>query len=400
VVIPPVEVPPVVIPPVETPPAVIPPVEVPPVVIPPVEVPPVVIPPVEVPPVVIPPVEVPVVVPPVEVPPVVIPPVETPPVVIPPVETPPSEASAPLRFFSPTSFWNEEVPANAALDPSSSTVVAGLSELEQTEQNTKTGPAINTTSWSVPIYTVPADQPTVRVTLVNGTSAALQAAWSAVPLPSDAQPAAGTDKHLVVWQPSTDRMWEFWHLEKVGATWEAYWGGAMQDVSGNRGVYGPEAWQGAATSWGASASSLPLAGGLITLEDLERGVINHALAIAVPTTRIGVYASPAQRSDGATTEAYSLPEGAHLRLDPTLDLASLHLSRITLMLAEAAQRYGIFVRDTAGDVALYAEDPIPTGKEPYGGTHGYFEGQSAAKVLASFPWSHLQLLKMELHTDH
>lgn len=28
-----------------------------------------------------------------------------------------------------------------------------------------------------------------------------------------------------------------------------------------------------------------IAGGLITLEDLERGEINHALAIAVPNTR-------------------------------------------------------------------------------------------------------------------
>jgi hypothetical protein len=356
-----------------------------------VEVPPVTIPPVEVPPVTIPPVE---------VPPVTIPPVEVPPVTIPPVEVPPVEASAPFRFFSPTSFWNEIVPADAPLDPSSSAVVAGLSGLEQAEQAAKAGPAINTTTWSVPIYTVPASQPTVRVNLVDGTSTALQAAWSAVPLPSNAQPAAGTDKHLVVWQPSTNRMWEFWHLEKVGETWEAYWGGAMQDVSANKGVYGTEAWQGAATSWGSTASSLPLAGGLITLEDLERGVINHALAIAVPNTRIGWYASPAQRSDGSSTEASSLPEGAHLRLDPTLDLASLHLPRITLILAEAAQRYGIFVRDTAGDVAFYAEDPIPTGKEPYGGAHGYFEGQSASKILASFPWSHLQLLKMELHADH
>jgi hypothetical protein len=250
----------------------------------------------------------------------------------------------------------------------------------------------------VPIYTVPANQPTVRVALYNAVSPALQAAWSAVPLPADAKPADGWDAHLVVWQPSTDRMWEFWSLEKVGESWQAQWGGAMEHVSEDRGVYGPEAWPGATVSWGASASSLPIAGGLITLEDLERGEINHALALSVPNVRATEYASPAQRTDGTSSELSSLPEGAHLRLDPTLDLASLHLPRFTLMLAEAAQRYGIFIRDKAANLAFYGQDPTPTGSNPYAGSHGYFEGKTPAALLAAFPWSHLQLLKMELHT--
>jgi hypothetical protein len=97
---------------------------------------------------------------------------------------------------------------------------------------------------------------------------------------------------------------------------------------------------------------------------------------------------------GATT----LPEGAHLRLEPGLNLAALHLPPFTLMLARAAQRYGIFVRDRASDIAFYGQDPIPTGTEPYTGSKGFFEGKSSAQLLASFPWSHLQVLKMELHS--
>jgi hypothetical protein len=306
---------------------------------------------------------------------------------------------APFRFFSPTSFWNAALPAGAPLDPSSAAVVGALDQEVTAEEDAKKGPAINTTSWSVPVYTVQADQPTVKVTLENasGARAALQAAWDAVPLPTDAQPAAGTDKHLVVWQPNTDKLWEFWRLERTTEGWHASWGGAIQNASSDSGAYGPEAWSGAEKGWGASASSLSIAGGLITLEDLERGEINHALAIAVPNTRGGVYASPAQRTDGSSTGSTSLPEGAHLRLDPNLDLAALHLPRVTLMMAEAAQRYGIVVRDSASNVAFYAQDPIPTGTEPYTGAHGYFEGH-LTQILAAFPWSHLQLLKMELHS--
>jgi len=172
----------------------------------------------------------------------------------------------------------------------------------------------------------------------------------------------------------------------------------MEKVSSDSGAYGPEDWPGAESWWGASGTSLSIAGGLITLEDLEKGQINHALAMALPEIRARVYASPAERSDGKATAPLSLPEGAHLRLDPNLDLASLHLPKLTLMMAEAAQRYGIFIRDYASNVAFYAQDPIPTGTEPYTGANGYFEGKSPLQLLASFPWSHLQLLKMELHS--
>jgi Bacterial Ig-like domain (group 3) len=318
------------------------------------------------------------------------------------VEPPPVGPPGPFRFFSPTSFWNEELPADATLDPSSAEVVGAFNAEIAKEEEAGTPAAINTTSWSVPIYTVPADQPTVKVRVTTENiwaTPALQSAWDAVPLPADAQPAAGTDKHLVVWQPSTNQLWEFWQLEDTSEGWQAGWGGAMQNASSDPGVYGPEAWPGATTGWGASASSLSIAGGLITLEDLEKGVINHALAIGIPAPRGGVYASPAQRTDGKSTDPLSLPEGAHLRLDPSLNLAALHLPRLTLMLAEAAQRYGIFVRDVTGSVSFYAQDPIPTGTEPYTGPHGYFEGKSTGQILASFPWSHLQLLKMELHSE-
>jgi hypothetical protein len=316
---------------------------------------------------------------------------------------PPVEPPSPFRFFSPTSFWNEQLPADAPLDPNSAAIVgAFVAEIEATYTTKGWTPKINTTSYSVPIYTVPQTQPTVKVTYEipyeGHKETALEAAWAAVPLPAGAKPAKGTDRDLVVWQPSTDRLWEFWGLEETTEGWLAKWGGAMQSASSDPGVYGPEAWPGATTGWGAAATHLSYAGGLITLEDLERGQINHALAIAIPNAREAEYASPATGTDGYSSSSTSLPEGAHLRLDPNLDLASLHLPRLTLMMAEAAQKYGIFVRDSSTDVAFVAQDPTPTGTNPYTGAGGYFEGKSENTILASFPWSHLQLLKMELHS--
>ena len=310
-----------------------------------------------------------------------------------------AEPLTPVRFFSSTSFLNAPLSASAPLDPNSAGIVGALDQVVA-QEGPKNALNINTTAYSVPIYTVPANQPTVKV-IVNKPNASgypIQAAWSAVPLPATAQPAKGTDKTLVVWQPSTDEMWEFWHFERPTGGPSAVWGGAMGHVSTSPGVYGWNSWLNSKPQWGSSASSLSIVGGLITLEDLERGQIDHALSMAVPGTRYGVYALPAQRTDGSSTAPTSLPEGAHLRLDPKLNLATLHLPHLVLMMAEAAQRYGIFVRDRAPNVTFYAQDPTPTGTNPYVGTNGYFEGHCQCQLLRSFPWSHLQLLKMELHT--
>jgi hypothetical protein len=307
-------------------------------------------------------------------------------------------ASAPPPSFSPQSFWNQPLPADVPLDPSSAAVVAGFgAEIEGDEQPGH-WPWINTTSSSVPIYTVPARQPRVRVRLAAPRRVpSLESAWRSVPLPSDAQPAAGNERVLVVWQPSSDRLWEFWRMARDASGWHARWGGAMRRVSRNPGVYGPRAWPGAGRGWGVSASSLELVGGLITLRDLAQGSIDHALEIAIPNVRAGVYASPAQRTDGTSPDPLALPEGAHLRLDPSLDLGTLHLSRVGAMIAQAAQRYGLVVRDYSPNLAFYAQDPTPTGTDPYTGPSGYFEGKYPREVLAGFPWSHLQLLAMHLH---
>ncbi len=315
-------------------------------------------------------------------------------------EVAPATASAPFRFFAPSSFWNEPVPADAPLDPNSAGLVGAFDETIAAEEATSTGPWINTASYSVPLYTVPAGEPTVTVHLQGTVNAALSAAWKAVPLPPDAKPAAGTDGDLFLWQPGSDRMWEFWRLVHETDGWHASWGGATQNLTLSEGVYGPQAWPGAQPWWGVAGSSLSLLGGLITLEDLQDGQINHALEMAIPNIRANVYATPAQRTDGKSTSPLSLPEGAHLRLNPNLNLESLHLPPLTLLIAQAAQRYGIYIVDGSSTAEFPAQDPTPTGTNPYTGPSGYFQNQPPNQLLANFPWNQLQLLKMELRKPH
>jgi hypothetical protein len=57
--------------------------------------------------------------------------------------------------------------------------------------------------------------------------------------------------------------------------------------------------------------------GVVTLEEIARRRIDHALAMATTDAAKGRFMWPAQRTDGGLTDPAALPEGARLRLDPT-----------------------------------------------------------------------------------
>ena len=100
---------------------------------------------------------------------------------------------------------------------------------------------------------------------------ALQKAFDAVPLPPDAQPAAGTDGHLTVYQPTTDSLWEFWQLHPEADGFHASWGGAMNHVSRSPGYYTQDSYPGSTSQWGSTATSLPVIGGTIMVSELASG---------------------------------------------------------------------------------------------------------------------------------
>jgi hypothetical protein len=264
------------------------------------------------------------------------------------------------------------------------------------EQAHHSGPWISTVQYGVPILTVGRNQPTVAVKLEHSPDPALSQAWRSVPLPQAAHPSQGTDRYLVVFQPSTDRMWEFWQLRRVNGAWAASWGGAMQHVSQNEGVYGSSAWPGAKPYWGVTAASFPLVGGAMTIPELQHRRIDHALALSIPNVRAGAFATPAERTDGSDHSPSALPEGARLRIDPKLDLSRLKMPRLTRMIALAAQRYGIIIRDYSGIVSFAGQDPEAGQPNPYGGSAGVYQGMLPSQLLASFPWSHLQVARMHL----
>ena len=423
-----------------------------------------------------------------------------------------------FRYFSPTSIWSHALADNAPIDPNSSAISGHLMSFINASLAKRNGPWINSADYSTPIYTVPANQPTVPVIMDNNNP--LAPAMSAVPIPANALPAAGTDEEATFYQPSTDTLWEMWKLRQslnpppylsgtvgsggtlaagsydyavtaltasgettvsplkaltvpaggkvalnwggpagatsyriyrgtsattlklvgtvahvttvlgdpgcvwtdTGATasavsppttntaatpgqWHASWGGRMSNVSQDPGYYrniaNPLGGWTEQSTWGVTASGLPVVGGLITLADLASGQINHAIAMMVPQAAKGTFVFPAQRTDGTDTTAGAIPEGSWFRLPPTLNLAAIPMPTVTREIAVAAQKYGLIVNDQTGagaTVGFRAEDPTPLTRQGQPNPYvTYFANSLGAymppnQLLASFPWQYLEMV--------
>lgn len=296
------------------------------------------------------------------------------------------------EFFAPDSVWNARLDDDAPLDPESDRLAAELRRQVQAD-----GTSVSIRTYSTPVYRAPADAPTRRVILDNGRSPKLQAAFDEVPLPEDARPAEGTDGNLVVWQPSTDTVWEFWRFTLEDDGPHADWGGRMTDVRESPGVFRDRVTADGEVlereHWGVTATKLARLGGLVTVRELERGRIDHALAFSIPHARKGVYSPPAKATDGRKDDPDAIPEGARFRLDPDLDVEALDVPPLTKMLARAAQRHGMILQNQAGSVVFYAEDPRTADDEAV--YDRVLDGTSPNEVAEAFPWDHVQALPGE-----
>jgi hypothetical protein len=434
-----------------------------------------------------------------------------------------SRVSAAGLPFAHARVWSHPLAADAPLDARSDALVATLLASVREQIARGSGPALSTAA-RAPIYRVAADVPRVPVALDSGpwAGAVRRQLARGVPIPADALPSRGSDAAMVIWQPASDTMWEFFLAQQAlhaplwlgqatvagggslppgsyrytvtalnangettaarpaltkqitgagaritirwgpidGATgygiyrasggdgprrlatvpadttaytdtgardpgaraapttntattpghWRAANAGALHDVSTNPGHYRdirkPNGRFLERFNWGPSATSLPLAAGMITKADLRRGHIDHALALGLPNLTpessiiaSGRWAFPAQRADGKSTRPDAIPEGARFRLDPTLDLDELHLSPLVRMLADAAQRYGMIVQDGAPATVIYGEDPTPYIRAGRPNFYDAVTRRRPTDLLAQFPWQHLTLLAMTICTN-
>lgn len=299
---------------------------------------------------------------------------------------------APLVPLASTSFFYDDI-SKAPLAPNSAAAAARLAA--EVKDNYNGVAAFNAFDFNVSLARATATTPRTTVQfwdcqkkgyvprgLYDGAKHFVD-----VPIPASAVPATGTDGELTVYDPTSDTVWEFWRARQDPATkvWSACWGGRIDKVSTSQGIFDK--------SFGVSAAGLLMAPGAISLADYTKGEINHAMYLAViAPARWDRISWPANRSDGYSGSSDALMEGQRLRLDPTLDVATLKLTPVGEMIARAAQKHGFVVADKAGAVSVITESGNVRAKLEGTNPWKYLMPGPSYEAMRNFPWHKMQVL--------
>ena len=153
------------------------------------------------------------------------------------------------------------------------------------------------------------------------------------PIPAGVHVEGGSDRHAILVDRSSCRLYELYALRREGARWHAG-SGAIWSLRSNRLRH---------AGWtSADAAGLPILPGLARYDEVARGAIRHALRFTAPRTR-RAYVWPARHFASDSTDPRLPPMGLRLRLKASFDTRPFpRQARIVLV---ALKRYGMLLAD-------------------------------------------------------
>ena len=218
--------------------------------------------------------------------------------------------------------------SHAPLDPNSARYIASIGLSGHLHPDFGTDP-----SYGIPFTVVGPGQPKVPITF---TEFGEESNPGPYPLPPNA-PVEGAgeegDRHVLVLQRGSCRLYELYGASRDGAGWRAG-SGAVFNLRSN--ALRPEGW----TS--ADAAGLPIFPLLVRYPEVRSGRIDHALRVTVERTQRG-YIHPATHFASSSSDPSLPPMGLRLRLKSGYPLGGFHGE--SLIVLEALKRYGLIVAD-------------------------------------------------------
>jgi hypothetical protein len=243
---------------------------------------------------------------------------------------PPASGSCPT--FPADNVWRADV-SRLRVHPSSADWVNSIGATGTAHPDVGSG-LIDGAPFGIPVTTVPAGQPGVRVTFEYGR----ESDPGPYPLPADARveggPNGGGDRHVLALDRAACRVYELFAARRNGdGSWRAG-SGAVFDLRSHR--LRPAGW----TS--ADAAGLSIYAGLARYDEFAAGRIDHALRFTAPRTR-NTYVWPARHAASDSGDAARPPMGARFRLKASVDISRFPPQ--ARVIAEALKRYGAILAD-------------------------------------------------------
>ena len=214
------------------------------------------------------------------------------------------------------------------MDPNSAAYIASIGLGGHLHPDFGTNPG-----YGIPYTIVGPQQPKVRI---DFSEFGEESEPGPYPIPPGA-PVEGAgeegDRHVLVLQRGSCKLYELYGAQRHGAGWEAG-SGAVFNLRSN--ALRPEGW----TS--ADAAGLPIMPLLVRYPEVRAGRIDHALRMTVEQSQRG-YIHPATHFASSSSDPSLPPMGLRLRLKASYSLKGF--SGESLIILRALKRYGLIVAD-------------------------------------------------------
>jgi hypothetical protein len=237
----------------------------------------------------------------------------------------PHEGSCPILPASNP--LNKDI-SRAPVDPNSTRYIESIGAQVHLHADFGTPP-----SYGIPYTVVGSHQPKIPI---HFTEYGEESNPGPYPVPPNA-PVEGAgeegDRHVLVLQEGTCKLYELYSAQRNGSGWDAG-SGAVFDLRSN--ALRPEGW----TS--ADAAGLPIFPLLVRYPEVKAGRIDHALRVTVQRTQRG-YIHPATHFASSNSDPSLPPMGLRLRLKASFGLAGYHGEALVVL--RALKRYGLIVAD-------------------------------------------------------
>ena len=243
-----------------------------------------------------------------------------------------------LQVFPPDSPWHEDISTRPLL-ANSRQLVASVGDDKRLAYNL-----------DMAFILVPPDQKRVTVRIANGYPDESDPGPFPVPenAPIEDWPLNGKpleviqregrgDRHMLVVDPVNRMLYEFYHARRTDSGWTAAQS-SIFDLRTNK--LRPDGW----TS--TDAAGLPIFPAVVRYDELERGMVEHAMRFTVRNSR-RAYVYPATHFASDKTDVNLPRMGERFRLRQEFDISSF--SRHAQAILKGLKKHGMFMADNGGD---------------------------------------------------
>ncbi len=280
-------------------------------------------------------------------------------------DTPAADAIlAALEVFPPDNAWNLPVD-DWPLHPNSKAIIAAIGPGKPLRYNADMGfvlvpPGQKKVEVKLTAYAGESDKgpfPVPDTAVIEGWPATFRRdpATKALTL-DDAQrgrPSLDADRHGIIVDPVSRKLFEFYRLTKTDAGWTAEQASVF-DLASNK--LRPDGW----TS--SDAAGLPIFPSIVRYDELKRGKIEHALRVTISRTR-RAYVHPATHFASQRKDETLPRMGERFRLRRDFD-TSKFTPEVRIIL-DALKRHGMLVADNGIDwaISVAPDERIPVMNE-------------------------------------